>query len=509
MPLRVACLAAGLLAYLLARPAYSQAPLAQRFTRAQVLSDLRLFQDIQERANAGLYTHHPKAQLDSAFAAAQAQVADSMTVLAVYRLVAGVTDFAGSLHSDTVLPDAVTRALHQQVAFFPLPVKFLAGTVLLDYSRAALPVGTELLAINGVAIPQLTRPLGRYYTTDGYNQTGKLAGLSENFAQYFYLEYGPAATFEVEYRLPGSPTRQAQHFSAASYATLDQRYRYRHSAALDSAATPPGPYAYGFRVAGPAAVLTLRTFDIGDNAHSPAHQAYRRFLDSCFTVIRGMPAIRGVVVDVRGNGGGTDPNDLLTFSYLAQRPFRENKQAFVLFHAIPHARYLQTDHRGPRRWLEKRQLRRELQAEFALAPDGRYYQRAQANPLYQPSPLSTRKPVYLLIDGRVASAASLFSALVRGNTAAVVIGEETMGGYYGHTGHTPVAYRLPATGIVTRFSLVSLQQDVPARASQPPGHGVLPDYSVTQSPTDFIAGRDPQLALALKLLAERAAATGK
>ena len=496
------CLATGSLTVLLAGPAHAQAPaaLTRPLARAAVLADLRLFQRIQEQANAGLYKYHSKAQLDSAFAAAQAQVTNAPTLLEAYQLVASLTDFAGSLHSDTLLPDSASSAMSRQTAFFPFPVKWVAGSLRLDYDGAALPVGTELLAVNGVAAADLLRTLGRYYTTDGFNQTGKLAGVSEYFARYFYLRYGPALNFEVTYQLPGEATPQQQRFDAASYATVEQRYRHRHSAALDSGTLP-----YQFRVMGPAAVLTLPTFDIGDNARSPAHRAYRRFLDSCFTVLRDAPAIKGVVVDVRGNGGGTDPNDLLTFSYLAQRPFRENREAVVLFQTIPYGRYLLTDHQGPRRWLEKRQLQRELRREFRPAADGHYYQRAADNPVYQLSALRTLKPVYLLIDGRVASAASLFAALVRGNTSAVVIGEETMGGYYGHTGHTPVAYQLPNTGLITKFSLVDLQQDVPPRASQLPGRGVLPDYPAAQSPDDFITGRDSQLALALKLLAERAA----
>ena len=495
---------------LVAGAAHAQAPapvapaaLTRPLSRAAVLADLRLFQRIQEQANAGLYKYHSKAQLDSAFAAAQARVTASPTLLEVYQLVAGLTDFAGSLHSDTLLPDSVSSALSQQTAFFPWPVKWVAGGLRLDYAGTTLPVGTELLTINDVAAADLLRTLGRYYTTDGFNQTGKLAGVSEYFARYFYLHYGPAAAFRVTYRLPGEATLRQQCFAAASYATVEQRYRHRHSTALDPAAALPGARPYRFRVVGPAAVLTLPSFDIGDNAHSPAHRVYRRFLDSCFTAVGAAPAIKGVVVDVRGNGGGTDPNDLLTFSYLARQPYRENREATVLFQNIPYGRYLLTDHQGARRWLEKRQLQRELRREFRPAADGRYHQRASDNPLYQPSALCTQKPVYLLIDGRVASAASLFSALVRGNTPAVVIGEETMGGYYGHTGHTPVAYQLPNTGIITKFSLVDLQQDVPPRASQPAGRGVLPDYEVTQSLDEFIAGRDPQLALALKLLAEQ------
>lgn len=195
---------------------------------------------------------------------------------------------------------------------------------------------------------------------------------------------------------------------------------------------------------------------------------------------------------------------MLTFSYLAHNPFRENRSAFVLFQKFPYWQYLKTDYRGLRRWWAKLSSQRELRQEFTFYMNGRYYQREQANKPYQPNPLRTDKQVYLLVDNRVASAASMFGAMVRGNTDAVVIGEETIGGYYGHTGHEPVEYRLPHTGIIIQFSLVDLEQDVPVKLMQPPGHGIMPDYQVTQSYDDFLTNRDTQLEYALQLMSEQA-----
>jgi hypothetical protein len=97
----------------------------------------------------------------------------------------------------------------------------------------------------------------------------------------------------------------------------------------------------------------------------------------------------------------------------------------------------------------------------------------------------------------------MFAAMVRGNTSAVVIGEETMGGYYGHTGHGSLDYTLPHTGIGVTFFRVDLVQDVPWQSRQPVGRGVLPDYAVSQSLADFLANRDTQLQFALQLIARK------
>jgi hypothetical protein len=149
--------------------------LSLTLTQEQVLEDLSLFQRIKERAHAGLYKYRTKAQMDSAFVAVRAQVRDGMTIQEVYRLVVHVTDFEGSLHNDTTLPDALRNRLDQQTAFFPYPVKLIAGRLLLDYTQGPLPVGTEIVAVDGRSVAQLQQALGRYYTSDGFNQTDNSA----------------------------------------------------------------------------------------------------------------------------------------------------------------------------------------------------------------------------------------------------------------------------------------------------------------------------------------------
>ena len=150
-------------------------------------------------------------------------------------------------------------------------------------------------------------------------------------------------------------------------------------------------------------------------------------------------------------------------------------------------------------------LERDIRTEFTRGPDGRLRENARSNPVFSLRPNRFQGQAYLLISPRVASAGSMFAAMVRGNTAAVVVGEETMGGYYGHTGHHSLAYTLPATGIGVEFSCVDLRQQVPTRPGQPSGRGVMPDYFVQQSLADFLANRDTQLRFVLTLLAHQRA----
>ncbi len=211
-----------------------------------------------------------------------------------------------------------------------------------------------------------------------------------------------------------------------------------------------------------------------------------------------------LIVDVRNNGGGSDPNDLVTFSYLTQKPYRENKSAYINFQNIPFLPYFVYEETETEKKLEeKNDFEAELKEEYPILKRKKYPQDPKFNRLLQPDKNTFKAQVYLLISPRVASAGSLFASLVAGKTNATVIGEETMGGYYGHNGHTPIEYELPNTKIKTQFSIVNLEQDVPKKPNHMFGRGVIPDYKVSQTFDDFIKNRDAQMEYVLKLIEKK------
>jgi hypothetical protein len=75
-----------------------------------------------------------------------------------------------------------------------------------------------------------------------------------------------------------------------------------------------------------------------------------------------------------------------------------------------------------------------------------------------------------------------------------------MGGYYGHTGHNKINYRLPGTGITFRISVVDIEQYVNLKDDIPFGAGVLPDITVRQTFQDFMSNHDSVLDSTLRLI---------
>jgi C-terminal processing protease CtpA/Prc len=143
-----------------------------------------------------------------------------------------------------------------------------------------------------------------------------------------------------------------------------------------------------------------------------------------------------------------------------------------------------------------------FQEDFYVEKDNRFYQGplSQDHKIRKPNKNNFTGNIYLLTSPAVASAGSLFAAMVAGNKNTTVIGEETLGGYYGHNGHTPLGYILPKSKIETFFSAVNLEQDVPKKENQKHNRGIIPDINISQTFEDYLQQKDTQMNFVLKLI---------
>ena len=149
------------------------------------------------------------------------------------------------------------------------------------------------------------------------------------------------------------------------------------------------------------------------NETTDEHKTYSKSLDSVFIDIK-TKNIKSLIIDVRQNGGGTDPNDLVTYSYLAQRNFQENKEAWISFEKVPLIRYI--DFWLPRllRPIFAGKYNKEFQEEFTVAKNGKFYQddNSQDHLIREPKVNTFKGNIYLLVSPAIASAGSLFAAMV-------------------------------------------------------------------------------------------------
>ena len=457
----------------------------QTFSKRQLLKDFDLFQRIYEKTNAGLYKYHSKQETDSLFAVSRKSIQKHTSYREFYNIVWKVIDFTGSCHNELYFPDSLKKELSQQKVFFPLPLKYLDNKLYSNLDDGNIPPGSEILSVNGIPATNFAKEVSKYTSTDGHNLTGKYAFLETN-ALFFnvYLAYGPQQSFTINYR-DSSGIRQ-KTLEAVDYKTAIANYKRRFVPVYEKSSSD-----YSFHYLDQTGVLTISTFALG-GPKSEGHKKYAAFLDSVFSDLKHRN-IQNLIVDVRENGGGNDPNDLLLYSYLTKREFRENRSAFTLFQSVPFKKFYLEEETD-----EIKDLEETLQEEHAIQKDGKFYQNETFNAFWTPKPNAYSGKIYLLISPFVASAGSLFASMVKSDEGTVVIGREALGGYYGHTGHISVTYQLPNTELQLSFSIVDLEQDVEKLPDQSYGDGVKPDFTAEQTIEEYLQSTDAVLEFALK-----------
>jgi hypothetical protein len=474
------------------------------FSQEKMLKDLDIFKNIRLEANSGLYKYRTKQEIDSIYNWAEKAIETSSTYRDFYNIICQLTDFEGSLHNDTYLSTKISDVLREENSgYFPYPLKYIENKWVINYDKGTIPLGTEIISINNEKIDDIIKNLNKYYTTDGTNTTGKRIGIEISFSKYYRLNYGLNKQFIVEYKTRDSNKTRKITLSSISYSDYYKNFFKRYSRPFDNVNFKDWKEneTYNFKtINNKTGILTINDFGLGDEK-DPRHLRYVSFLDSVFTVIK-HNKIDNLIVDVRYNGGGNDPNDLVTYSYLTNRNFSENKQAWINFKKIPFLKYYDSKYPRFLRPLGVGKYNREFQDIFTEEKNGKFYQDSTSNDhrIRTPNKNAFNGNIYLLISPRVASAGSLFAAMLASNENTITIGEETMGGYYGHNGHSDLEYILPKSKLEISFSVVNLVQDVPKKENQIYNRGIIPDYNVTQNYKDYLAQKDSQMNFVLNLI---------
>lgn len=487
-------------------PADSLSVYNRQLSPVEMKQDLQLFLDIRKKANSGLYRYRTTKQIDSIYKWAFKEIRQPMPTLEFFKIILQLTDFEGSCHNYTEPHADLISYLNRQRAFFPFVLKYIEGKIIFNSKATAIPVGSQILSINGVPDKQLMQSFYKYATADGFTTTEKQSSsVNRSYGLRYLFEYGLQDSFSIRYITPGSSQEQTLTVPAISLEERKAALLLRHSAPVDSITDYNVQPKYSFRMINPSTgLLNIRIFTMANDADDPAFPIYARFLDSVFRTLDSNK-IPHLVIDVRGNPGGSDPTFEEPMKYLTDSSFKENVLAYTIFdNGIPYEEYfwgistaVKMDSASK---VEGKQM---LKDYFPALHNNKNLQNSKYNPVYHPKSPGFKGKLYLLIDEDVASAGSHFASLVKAYARNVtIVGVETVGGYYYHNGHMTLIYELPHSKIKTKFSIVHVVQDAPVKADQPEGRGIIPHHTVWPAFNDFMQNKDTQMEYVLRLIAE-------
>ena len=201
-------------------------------------------------------------------------------------------------------------------SIFPFGLRFLddKAYVLRDLSPdRSVGEGAELLAIEGRPVREILAALLPLIPSDAGIGTAKLRRLEfpGAFGRLLALRFGPRESYRVRFR--PHKAGEAREITVPGIAAGDVSRLLRER--YPEAAERRPKYELAFN--GQTAVLTVRQFGDDPDKDRP------RFPDFLTDAFRSLEEKKtpGLVIDLRGNGGGMDEYGKFLFAHVMDRPF--------------------------------------------------------------------------------------------------------------------------------------------------------------------------------------------
>jgi hypothetical protein len=455
---------------------------AELAAAAEMGADIDIAREVLAALHPGLLRYNSQLQIDAGMVSlkrAFSQPGDvAQRYLLLSRFLASLRcgqSYAGFFNQK---PD-VARALFDRRSRLSLSMRWIGEGMFVTGQQERLPRGTQVGAINGVPVRTMLQQLLPYACADGGNDARRrnllaLRGRSryEFFDVFHGLVYGEPAggVFRLDIRTPDGKI-SAVEVPALS---VDERH---------AAVPAPDAVPWDWRVDEPhaTAVLTMPSWTL------PAGSTWdwRAWLNDKLDALAADEALKGLVVDLRGNEGGVDGGDPILERFLkadSVLPLRR----LVRYQKTPaHLnRVLDSADESWRDWSAK-----------AKPFDGRFFALPPAEATLKPGGKRIEnKRLLVLTDAANGASAFTFAQRVKASGAGQLVGEATGGNQRGINGGAFFAVRLPASGLAFDLPLIGTFAPQPA-----PDAGIEPDVKVETSALDIATGIDSPLERALVL----------
>jgi len=406
-------------------------------------------------------------------------VADSEML---WRVLRPLMSQIGEGHLSLRVSDAM--ALHYREAVrFPLDILWTeqGAFVIAAYGPAAdIPKGTRLLAIDGRGTAAILDDAVEVIPHDGIIRTGVMRDLSgRGLASTLFRLYGPKDLFHITVDINGKRVE-------------------RDVVAVPRTARPPEPDGASplptLEWLDPStAYLNVPTFS--NTRLKAAGADYREAIHTLFTRLEEGGA-RNLILDLRENGGGSEPNEAILFSYLVDDPLRryayvEARGRHVAARSLTGTRFEREvfdseEMRGQRRIRRGRLTRRNI------PPEGLMSSWTRSSPAF-------RGRLVVLAGGNTFSGGAELASMLYHVRRAMFVGEEVAGTHEGNTSGYRWAITLPNSGMTLTIPLLKFRMAWPGL---PHDRGVRPDCFAPPDVMEAGVRRDHAWRLAVALASE-------
>ena len=352
-------------------------------------------------------------------------------------------------HSHVYVSKDYEAYLREQGVYLPLDIRVIEDRLYTITDFNDIPAGSEITAINGLSAKDIVATLLKNLTADGFNETKKYYVLNQSFSYvYNYFLAAPvtaAAGTSQEYNIDYLTTR-----SQIAHSTVVKGVRGQGDNMIMRLpyATELPSELYSKQVYDDLAVLKIKLF-MGFN-----RKDYNAFLQEFFKEVS-EKGITNIILDVRGNWGGTPGPAIELYSYLISEPSPFlGKVSHPLFFTA----------------------RRPV----------------------KPSQYRFTGNLYTLIDGADFSTTAQLLALLKHHRIGTLVGEEAGGGVICTDSSREITLR--NTGVRLYSSSRPYEAAAPSLVG---GRGIMPDIEVKLTLADYMYKLDPVMKQVIDHIADK------
>jgi hypothetical protein len=248
-----------------------------------------------ETTHPNPYAKRPKAEVDLERQKIYDGLDHPMTIFDYYNQVAPLVASLGDFHTQVIIPYDLIDEVVSKEKFIPFEVEFEGGRGFIIFNPTGnpdIPMGSELLKINGKAIADIQNEL-IFHNPRNYPFSFRLWTMNGFISEY-----------EVEVLRPGDFNTVMVNIPSLSPAEIDQN-------ALSVPSQTYEPLTYTITPDESIGLLTVNDFvDINP------------LLETVFTQIH-EDGVQNLIIDIRSNGGGYYEKVDFLMSYLTGQPYQE------------------------------------------------------------------------------------------------------------------------------------------------------------------------------------------
>jgi len=456
-----------------------------KIEKEKLLNDLEILYQGLDKFHSGMYWYTPKDSVEVAFQEVRMKITSDLNVLEFHKLIAPLVALSREDHTDIYRPSIVKEKMNSEIRLLPLTVVFLDKDLYCvkngsDFQDFALE-GKLIESINGETPASIVEKIGNLFASDGYIKTVKYSDLEGfNFSSYYYYYYGQIDEFEIKFDGIEEPSIIKSQKTKA----IKQSFTSRYKKMVKTDTKDVLEYKL---INDSVAYLGIHTFDNEEIRNNSREKKLSVFLHNSFKSIE-ENNIQTLVIDVSKNGGGSEGNEGLVYSYIGENyqkyeKVRAKTQKAVLDNGTDKPIILKAFGFFERLLINKKMKDGSLERRESIGKGLMAYKK---EPEYK-----FHGKTYVIISPVTYSGGSEFSNMVYSQDLATFVGQETGGSYLGSTSGYGKELELPNSKITV--TIPALQFVMNVNPKLPFGRGVIPHYEVIPTFEEYINGENAPL----------------